>query len=160
MGVSGYMHAQATRPDSLGAVLMASPVSLLAWILEKVVEWADPVTRPSDTFILDNIMVYYVSGSIASSLRLYQDHLQSPRGWAALFSQVHLPTAIADFPKEVTRTTQAVAEAKFANIVRFNTFTSGGHFAAAERPVVFACDVAAFVAQVWGGVPQPRFCLK
>lgn len=82
---TGYMHIQATKPDTVGAALVDSPVGLAAYILEKFSTWTNPAYRDredgglTEKFTLDelltNIMIYWTSGNIASSQRFYKENL-------------------------------------------------------------------------------------
>ena len=76
------MHLQATRPDTLGVALTDSPAGLAAWILEKFYAWSDKrdgqlLTQFDRDDLLTNVMLYWVSGSITTSVRLYREALQS-----------------------------------------------------------------------------------
>jgi hypothetical protein len=72
---NGYWREQATRPQTLGYALGDSPVGLAAWIFEKFQAWTDNEGRPQDALsndrMLDNISIYWFTGTIASSMRLY-----------------------------------------------------------------------------------------
>src|SRR5271168_1624264 len=98
---TGYSKQQSTRPQTLGYGLVDSPVGQLAWIVEKFWAWADCNGHPENVVsrdeLLDNVMVYWVTGTAASSARLYW---QSFGVWGQL-DRVELPTGIAAFPGEV-----------------------------------------------------------
>lgn len=142
---TGYSKQQSTRPQTLGYGLVDSPVGQLAWVVEKFWAWADCDGHPENVFsrdeLLDNVMMYWVTGSGASSARLYW---QSFNRFVS-DGRVELPTGVASFPKEILRTPRAWCEAAY-NITRWTTMPRGGHFAAFEQPELYVDDVRAFFA--------------
>ena len=96
---TGYSKQQSTRPQTLGYGLVDSPSGQLAWIVEKFWAWTDCDGHPENVLsrdeLLDNVMVYWVTGTGASSARLYW---QSFRSWGNM-DRVELPTGIANFPR-------------------------------------------------------------
>jgi pimeloyl-ACP methyl ester carboxylesterase len=143
---SGYYKQQSTRPQTLGYGLVDSPVGQLAWIVEKFGSWMDCDGHPENVLsrdeLLDNVMVYWVTASAASSARLYWEGFGS---FGA--SPVELPTGVAAFPKEILRVPRSWCEADY-NITHWTTMPRGGHFAAFEQPELFVEDVRAFFATV------------
>jgi len=90
---------------------------------------------------LTNVMLYWVTQSITSSMRLY---CESDRARPSQPEpRIEVPTAAAIFPKELYKTPRAWAEAAF-NLKRFTVFPSGGHFAALEEPESLVGDIRAF----------------
>jgi len=89
--------------------------------------------------LLDNVMLYWVTASAASSARLYWESANSFGGGA----RVELPTGVASFPKEILRAPRHWCEASY-NVTHFTTMQRGGHFAAFEQPELFVEDVRAF----------------
>jgi epoxide hydrolase len=144
---TGYSKQQSTRPQTLGYGLVDSPVGQLAWIVEKFWAWMDCDGHPENVLsrdeILDNVMVYWVTGTGASSARLYWE---SFKAWGN-FDRVELPTGVANFPGEVLGATRAWCEPVY-NITHWTTMPRGGHFAAFEQPELFIDDVRAFFATV------------
>ncbi|HET9877487.1 MAG TPA: alpha/beta fold hydrolase [Mycobacterium sp.] len=144
---SGYSKQQSTRPQTVGYGLVDSPVALLAWIVEKFWSWTDCDGHPENALardeILDNVTVYWVTGTGASSARLYWE------SFAALYDRgrVELPTGVASFPKEISCPPRSWCEAGY-NITHWTTMPRGGHFAAFEQPRLFIGDVRAFFATV------------
>ena len=142
---SGYAKQQSTRPQTLGYGLVDSPVAQLAWIIEKFWSWTDCDGRPENALtrdeLLDNVMVYWVTGTGASSARLYWESLGAFRP----DDRVELPTGVAAFPKEIGRSLRHWCEANY-QITRWTTMSRGGHFAAFEQPDLFVDDVRAFFA--------------
>ena len=144
---TGYSKQQSTRPQTLGYGLVDSPVGQLAWIVEKFWAWTDcdghPENAVSRDELLDNVMLYWITGSGASSARLYWESFNS----FITDGRVELPTGVAAFPKEILRTPRRWCEAAY-NITHWTTMPRGGHFAALERPDLFVDDVRAFFATV------------
>jgi pimeloyl-ACP methyl ester carboxylesterase len=137
---SGYSKQQSTRPHTLGYALVDSPAGQAAWILEKFWSWTDCDGHPERILtrdeLLDNIMLYWVNASAASSARLYWESFRSPK-----LDPVALPTGCSIFPKEIMRTSRRWAEKRFSNLVYWNELDKGGHFAAFEQPDVFVGEL-------------------
>ncbi len=141
---SGYSKLQATRPQTLGYALVDSPIGQAAWILEKFQSWTDcdghlenVLTRNE---LLDNVMIYWLTASGASSGRLYWE------SFGTAFSPdadafVNLPTGCSIFPKEIVPTPRSWAEQRYKNIVYWNELDKGGHFAAFEQPQLFVQEM-------------------
>ena len=144
---TGYSKQQSTRPQTLGYGLVDSPAGQLAWIVEKFWAWTDchghPENAVSRDELLDNVMLYWVTGSGASSARLYWESFNS----FITDGRVELPTGVATFPKEILRAPRRWCEAAY-NITHWTTMPRGGHFAALEQPDLFIDDVAKFFATV------------
>jgi epoxide hydrolase len=144
---TGYSKQQSTRPQTLGYGLVDSPVGQLAWVVEKFWAWSDCDGHPENAFsrdeLLDNVMMYWVTGSGASSARLYWESFNR----FVSDGRVELPTGVASFPKEILRTPRSWCEEAY-NITHWTTMPRGGHFAAFEQPELFVDDVRAFFATV------------
>ncbi|HYB35609.1 MAG TPA: epoxide hydrolase [Mycobacterium sp.] len=142
---TGYSKQQSTRPQTLGYGLVDSPVAQMAWIVEKFWAWMDCGGNPENVVsrdeLLDNVMMYWVTGTGASSARLYWESLNS----FATRDRVELPTGVAAFPKEILRAPRSWCEPNY-HITRWTTMPRGGHFAAFEQPGLFVEDVRAFFA--------------
>ena len=142
---SGYSKQQATRPQTLGYGLVDSPVGQLAWIVEKFWSWMDCDGHPENVLsrdeLLDNVMLYWLTASGASSARLYWESF----GSFGAGDPVTIPTGVASYPREVLRSPRHWCEANY-NITRWTTMPRGGHFAAFEQPGLYVDDVAAFFA--------------
>ena len=135
-----YAHLQATRPDTLAVSLNDSPVGLLAWLVEKLVEWSDTPNgdpaalerRIARDRILTEATLYWATQTIASSFRPYFD-----RGADARIPPVDVPAVVAiqrhehDYP-------EALARAFYRDLRSFERLDEGGHFAAAEVPAAMA----------------------
>ncbi len=140
---SGYSKQQSTRPQTLGYGLVDSPVGQLAWIVEKFWAWMDCDGHPENILtkdeLLDNVMLYWLTASGASSARLYWESFNFFGG----FDRVKLPTGIASFPKEILKAPRSWCETGY-NITHWTTMPRGGHFAAFEQPELFVDDVSTF----------------
>ena len=145
---SGYSMQQATRPQTLAYGLTDSPAGQAAWILEKFWAWTDCDGHPENIFtrdeLLDNVMVYWVTASAASSARLYWESF----GKGANALPVDVPTGVAVFPKEIVTPVRSWMEPRFKNIRHWTEMPRGGHFAAFEQPEMFVADVRKFFRTV------------
>ena len=144
---SGYSTEQATRPQTVGYGLVDSPAGQAAWILEKFWAWTDCDGHPENVLtrdeLLDNVMLYWINGNGASSARLYWE---SFRGGTR--HTVTIPSGFGVFPKEIVPPVRKWVEPSFTNIIHWNEFDSGGHFAAFEVPEVFVGEVREFFRRV------------
>jgi len=140
-----YQLLQATKPQTLAYGLMDSPAGLAGWIVEKFRAWSDCGGDVERSFtkdqLLDNIGIYWLTGTINSSARLYYEDLGPGRFQP--FPRVAVPTAHARYPAEHYRPPREWAEPGF-NLVRWNKMPRGGHFAAMEEPELFVADVRDF----------------
>lgn len=146
----GYQQIQGTKPQSLGYALNDSPVGLCAWIIEKFRAWSDCDNDVERRFtkdeLLTNVMIYWVTRSITSSMRLYCESIRS--GSANELSQrIDTPMAAAIFPRETYQPPRAWAAPVF-NIQRWTRMKAGGHFAAMEEPTALVEDIRAFFRMV------------
>ena len=146
---SGYSAIQATRPQTIGYALTDSPAGLCAWIAEKLWAWTD---HPGDLGqvltadqVLDNITLYWLTGTAASSARLYWQSIAQVTKWftTAASDTITVPAGCSIFPKEVPRPSRRWAQRRFANIVYWNEPGRGGHFAAWEQPSLFTGEIRA-----------------
>ncbi|MBC95344.1 epoxide hydrolase [bacterium] len=140
---SGYSKQQSTRPQTLGYGLVDSPVGQMAWIIEKFWSWMDCDDHPENTLtrdeLLDNVMLYWLTASGASSARLYWESFGSFGGG----DKVEIPTGVASFPKEIIRSPRRWCEESY-NITHWTTMPKGGHFGAFEQPELFVNDLRTF----------------
>lgn len=139
---SGYSALQATRPQTLGYGLTDSPAGQAMWIFEKFRQWSDCDGDPLRVFtldeLIDNIMLYWLPGTAASSARLYWESWGRAAG-----IEVRVPVACSIFPKDIVRPPRRWAQRRFSDIVYWNEVAAGGHFAAFERPEIFVAEVRA-----------------
>ena len=149
---AGYSKQQSTRPQTLGYGLADSPMGQAAWVIEKFFEWTDceagplpgkhPENAVSREELIDNVMFYWLTGSGASSARLYWESFNRAFGDGPP-ARVALPTGCSIFPKEIVPTPRSWAEQRYANIVYWNELERGGHFAAFEQPELFVQELRA-----------------
>jgi len=137
---NGYAIEQSTRPQTLGYGLADSPAGQAMWIYEKFWAWTDCDDDPESVLtrdeMLDDITLYWLTNSAASSARLYWESFgKLPR------FVTDLPTGFSRFPKEIFRAPRHWAAETFTNIVHWNDLERGGHFAALEQPEAFVREV-------------------
>jgi pimeloyl-ACP methyl ester carboxylesterase len=139
---SGYSKQQSTRPQTVGYGLVDSPAGLCAWIVEKFWSWTDSDGDPLNVLtrdeLLDNVMLYWLPGTGASSARLYWESFSKP-----LLGPVDVPVGCSIFPKEIFRPSRRWAERQFPDLRYWNEPARGGHFAAFEQPEAFVAEVRA-----------------
>ncbi|XP_056150438.1 epoxide hydrolase 1 [Lampris incognitus] len=151
---SGYMHIQATKPDTVGRGLNDSPVGLAAYILEKFSTWTDNNSRNLDDggltrkFTLDdlltNVMIYWTSGCIISSMRFYKENFSKGLNQPHSKMPVYVPTGFACFPNELVHSPKMWVKQKYYKLETFTPMARGGHFAAMEEPWLMAEDIQKF----------------
>jgi pimeloyl-ACP methyl ester carboxylesterase len=144
---SGYSAEQGTRPQTIGYALTDSPAALCAWIAEKFWSWSDHDgdldTVISRDELLDNLMIYWLSRSGASSARLYWESIRQVNEWISgeAADTVGVPVGCSVFPKELQRPSRRWAQRRFTDIRYWNEPARGGHFAALEQPELFTEEV-------------------
>jgi pimeloyl-ACP methyl ester carboxylesterase len=147
----GYSLEHSTRPQTIGYGLVDSPAALCAWIVEKFRAWSDWERR---TFtrddLLDNLMLYWLPATGASSARLYWESFKAvqERFTGGTTDLVTVPTGCTVFPKEIPRPSRRWAERRFTDIRYWSEPDRGGHFAAFEQPDLFTAEVRACFAAV------------
>jgi pimeloyl-ACP methyl ester carboxylesterase len=150
----GYFLEQATRPQTIGYALLDSPVALAAWMLDHDTDSYYKVSRafvdgrPAGNLtrdhIVDNITLYWLTGTGASAARSYWES-----GRAAALAAGQAPPAVSlavgftTFPDEIFRAPRSWVEAGYPNLTYFNEAERGGHFAAWEEPELFSDEVRA-----------------
>jgi pimeloyl-ACP methyl ester carboxylesterase len=144
---SGYSKQQSTRPQTLGYALVDSPAGQCAWIVEKFWAWTDCDGHPENVLtrdeLLDNVMLYWLTASGASSARLYWESFTRTNR-----DPVDVPTGCSIFPKEIFRPSRRWVERRFTDLRYWNELDRGGHFAALEQPASFVDEVRSFFRQV------------
>jgi pimeloyl-ACP methyl ester carboxylesterase len=152
---NGYFVEQATRPQTIGYALLDSPVSLAAWMIDHdtdayyKISGAFVDSRPSGNLtrdnILDNITLYWLTGTGASAARSYWEAYgpDAPGAGQPPPPDVRIPVAFTTFPGEIWRTPRSWVEKSYSNVVYFNEVDKGGHFAAWEEPEIFAAEMRA-----------------
>lgn len=147
---TGYSHIQSTKPHSLAYALQDSPVGLLAWFLEKFWAWSDHDGDLWQTFskdrLLTNVMLYWLTGSVLSSARIYHEtFLHLPKTERS--RRVEVPTAYARYPAEPWSPPRRMVERQY-HLVHYSEPAKGGHFAAMEQPALWAADVTSFFSHL------------
>jgi pimeloyl-ACP methyl ester carboxylesterase len=150
----GYFLEQTTRPQTIGYALLDSPVALAAWMLDHDTDAYYKISRafvdgkPSGNLtrdhILDNITLYWLTGTGASAARSYWESGQAQARAAASGQAppaVSVPVGFTQFPGEIFRAPRSWVEAGYPNVTYFNKAAAGGHFAAWEEPELFAGEV-------------------
>ncbi len=144
---SGYSKQQSTRPQTIGYALVDSPAGQCAWILEKFWSWTDtsgdPVGALGADRVLDNVMLYWLPQTAASSARMYWESFR-----AFTFDPVSVPMGGSVFPKEIFRASRRWAARQYQDIRYWGEPPVGGHFAAFEQPEIFVDEVRAFFRTV------------
>lgn len=154
MQESGYMHIQSTKPDTIGVVLENNPVGLAAYIIEKFSTWtnkdyrnlADGGLEKYFTLdsLLDNIMIYYITDSITTSVRIYKE-VWGDMEFETDRVQVLPATGCAHFKHEIMHQPEFILKDKFPNLIHSSYHNDGGHFAAMQLPKILYADFVEFV---------------
>jgi pimeloyl-ACP methyl ester carboxylesterase len=154
----GYFLEQATRPQTIGYALLDSPVALAAWMLDHDTDAYLKISRAfvdgqptgglTRDHILDNISVYWLTGTGASAARSYWESGRAQaRAAGQPPPQVSLPVGFTTFPGEIFRAPRSWVEKGYPTLAYFHEADRGGHFAAWEEPELFATEIrAAFKA--------------
>ena len=142
-GAYGAMHR--TKPQTAAFGLTDSPAGLAAWIIEKLRAWSDCDGEVERSYtrdeILTNVTIYWLTGTIGSSMRMYHANAAIPA--AQLSRRVEVPSGFSLFPAEIIRPPRAWLE-RTTNLVRVTEPPRGGHFAAFEQPELYAAELRAF----------------
>lgn len=134
---------QSMRPQAIAYALADSPVGLMAWISELFSSFGDrPDAIDRDRF-LTNFVIYWVTGTAASSIRLYYENAHDPNAWAPKANS-GVPTAVAVFGHDEVPIRRYGEEGN--TIVRWTEFDRGGHYAVIEEPSLWVEDVRASFA--------------
>lgn len=144
----GYSTQQASRPQTLAYGLADSPAAQCAWVVEKFRAWSDCDGHPENSFsrdeLLDNVMVYWLNSTAASSARLYWESFGKSFGGGA-DARIATPTAYVAYPREIVRLSERLARTRFTDLRHYDRVARGGHFAALEVPEIFLAEVRAGV---------------
>jgi pimeloyl-ACP methyl ester carboxylesterase len=153
-GAFGYFLEQATRPQTIGYALLDSPIALAAWMADHDTDAYYKIAsafvddKPSGGLtrdqLLDNITLYWLTGTGASAARSYWERGEAGQAPAP----VTIPFAFTTFPGEIWRTPRSWVEKAYPNVVYFNKVDNGGHFAAWEEPQLFAAELRAAFKEV------------
>ncbi|XP_071451557.1 juvenile hormone epoxide hydrolase 1-like [Hetaerina americana] len=177
---SGHLHLQATKPDTLGIALRDSPAGLAAYILEKFSTWtrACRISAPDGglnlgseavrtvdggsliplSTLLDNVMIYHITGSITTSMRLFAENLSPAHQWKDYDSipVSSVPVSCTRFPDELFHAPEFALRARFPRLVHITSQPHGGHFPALEEPELLAQDIRASVTLMLGQMAPQR----
>ncbi|MBS1665378.1 MAG: epoxide hydrolase [Bacteroidetes bacterium] len=140
----GYALEMSARPQTLYG-LQDSPIGLAAWMMDHDIRSTELITRVfagqteglTKDDILDNITLYWLTGTAISSARLYWENK------LAFFDikNITIPVAVSAFPDEIYQAPKTWAEKAFPKLIHYNKLEKGGHFAAWEQPVVFTQEL-------------------
>jgi pimeloyl-ACP methyl ester carboxylesterase len=150
----GYFLEQTTRPQTIGYALLDSPVALAAWMLDHDTDSyykishafvdGEPSGNLTRDHILDNITLYWLTGTGTSAARSYWESGQATaRAAGQAPPPVSVPVAFTTFPGEIVATPRSWVEQAYPTLIYFNKVDRGGHFAAWEEPELFATEVRA-----------------
>jgi epoxide hydrolase len=140
---TGYSSEQSTRPQTLGYGLADSPSGQCMWVVEKFWDWTDCAGHPENVIsrdrLLDNVMLYWLPGTGASSARLYWESYKRRR-----MDEVPVPTGVTLFPQELVRLPRHWIERRYTDLRHWSEPAVGGHFAALEQPDILVDELRTF----------------
>jgi pimeloyl-ACP methyl ester carboxylesterase len=150
----GYFLEQSTRPQTIGYSLLDSPVGLAAWLIDHDTDSyykisrafvdGEPVGNLTRANIVDNITLYWLTGTGASAARWYWEFgrfLTAARAAGQAPPMVSVPVGFTTFPGEIWAAPRSWVETVYPNLAYFNAVDKGGHFAAWEEPELFVQEV-------------------
>jgi pimeloyl-ACP methyl ester carboxylesterase len=152
---TGYFVEQATRPQTIGYALLDSPIALAAWMIDHDTDAYEKIARafvdkePSGNLtrehIVDNITLYWLTGTGASSARSYwEEGQEGVRAAGQALPPVSVPVGFTSFPGEIWRTPRSWVERAYPGVpIYFSEVDKGGHFAAWEEPQLFSEEMRA-----------------
>jgi pimeloyl-ACP methyl ester carboxylesterase len=151
---SAYSEMHRTAPQTVGYALLDSPAGLCAWMGEKLIAWSDPALGRAGDLpgaltrdqILDQVTLYWLTGTAASSARLYAESIGTVSGWidGTATDAVRVPVGASVFPAEVPRPSRRWAARRYPDIRYWAEHDRGGHFPALEVPDLLVNDLRAF----------------
>jgi pimeloyl-ACP methyl ester carboxylesterase len=163
----GYFLEQSTRPQTIGYSLLDSPVGLAAWMLDHDTDSyykisrafvdGEPVGNLTRDRIVDNIALYWLTGTGASAARWYWEFervLAAARAAGQAPPAVSVPVGFTTFPGELWAAPRSWVEMVYPNLRYFNEVDRGGHFAAWEEPELFSTEVRAAFRSLRGAPPK------
>ncbi len=152
---NGYYIEMATRPQTIGYALLDSPVALAAWMIDHDTDSyykithafvdGEPAGNLTRDHILDNITLYWLTGTGASAARSYWEAYgpDAPAAGRRPLPPPPIPFGFTTFPGEIWRTPRSWVEKSYPDVIYFNEVDRGGHFAAWEEPELFSTEVRA-----------------
>jgi pimeloyl-ACP methyl ester carboxylesterase len=152
----GYFLEQTTRPQTIGYSLLDSPIGLAAWMLDHDTDSLHKISRAfvdrepvgnleRDT-VLDNITLYWLTGTGASAARWYWEFgrfLAAAGAAGEAPPPVSVPVGFTAFPGEIWAAPRSWVETAYPGVAYFNAVDRGGHFAAWEEPELFSAEIRA-----------------
>jgi pimeloyl-ACP methyl ester carboxylesterase len=163
---NGYFVEMATRPQTIGYPLLDSPVALAAWMIDHDTDAYYKIARafvedkPSGNLtrdhILDNVTLYWLTGTGASTSRSYWEAYgaDAPSAGQKSLPASSIPFGFTTFPGEIWKTPRSWVDASYPNVIYFNEVDKGGHFAAWEEPELFATEIRAAFRPLREGRPS------
>ncbi|MCI0617638.1 epoxide hydrolase [bacterium] len=144
-----YGHIQGTKPETLASAMHDSPVGMAAWILEKSHGWSHCERSVLEHFtyeeLLNNIMIYWVTETFGSSIRIYYETRKSPLKLGPE-QRINVPCAVARFAKEEPMPPREWVERGY-NVCRWTEYSTGSHYAPLEVPDLLAKDITESTAE-------------
>jgi pimeloyl-ACP methyl ester carboxylesterase len=150
---NGYLVEQSTRPQTIGYALSDSPVALAAWMLDHDTDSYYKISRAflggppagnlTRTHILDNVTLYWLTGTGVSAARSYWESFAARRRGGPVPPPVSVPVGFSAFPGEIFQAPQSWAQQGYPTLMYYNKPDRGGHFAAWEEPELFASELRA-----------------
>ena len=152
---NGYFVEMSTRPQTIGYALLDSPIALAAWMVDHDTDAYYKIAsafvdgRPSGNLsrdhVLDNITLYWLTGTGASAARSYWEAYgaDAPAAHLQPLPATKIPFAFTTFPGEIWKTPRSWVEASYPNVIYFHEVDKGGHFAAWEEPELFSTEIRA-----------------
>lgn len=139
---AGYREEQIQSPQTIGYALTDSPVGQAAWLYEKYEQWTDHGGDPEQLLsrdeMLDNITLYWLTATAASSARIYWQNSRSFKE-----HELAVPVGVSLFPRDIHLGSRRWVEERYKNLVHYSELPKGGHFAAWEQPELFVAEVRA-----------------
>jgi len=145
---AAYGAMMVTRPQSTGYLLSDSPLAMAAFYYEKIAEWSQSDLHPENVLgwnaILDDITMYWLTNTAASSSRFYwENNSNNFSSKAQKTKEIKIPVAISVFPHEIYQAPQTWSEDAYPTLYYYHKAAKGGHFAAWEQPQVFTKELRA-----------------
>jgi pimeloyl-ACP methyl ester carboxylesterase len=151
---AGYFVEQATRPETIGYAMLDSPIAMAAWMIDHDTDSYQKIARafvegqPSGNLtrdhIVDNVTLYWLTGTGASAARSYwEEGQETAQAAGKVPPDVPIPVGFTTFPGEIWRTPRSWVEKAYPNVIYFNEADKGGHFAAWEEPDLFTNEIRA-----------------
>jgi pimeloyl-ACP methyl ester carboxylesterase len=150
---NGYFVEMASRPQTIGYALLDSPIALAAWMIDHDTDAYYKIAKafvdgqPSGNLtrdnILDNITLYWLTGTGASAARSYWEAYgpDAPAAGLEPLPPPSIPFGFTTFPGEIWRTPRSWVEASYPNVIYFHEVDKGGHFATWEEPELFSTEI-------------------